>query len=161
MGELVEAFAGIRQKHPNIHLTIIGDGPLKNYLSSQKGIIVKRIPYHQIHEEYQKADIFCLPSKTTPYWQEQYGMVLIEAMACSLPIVTTKTGAIGEVCGDAVVYAKPGDVNDLQSKLERLIDSETSRVILREKALTRAKARYDSEKTAKQIDALYQKVLWE
>lgn len=146
MGELTEAFQRLKKKYPNLKLTLVGDG---------------RVPYSQIHKEYQRADIFCLPSKTTPHWQEQYGMALVEAMACGLPIVTTRTGAIGEVCGDAAIYARQGDANDLQSKLERLIESESSRTILREKSLTRAKARYDCVKTAKAIDALYQKVLWE
>ncbi len=159
--ELAKAFAKLRGKFPNLHMTLIGDGPLKNYLSTQPGIIIKQIPYRQVHEEYQQADIFCLPSKTTPYWQEQYGMALVEAMACGLPVITTKTGAIGEVCGEAAVYAKPDDTNDLQSKLERLIDSESSRAILREKSITRSKDRYDAQKMAKKIDALYQKVIWE
>ncbi len=159
MGELAEAFQGLSEKYPNLKLTLIGDGPLKNSLSNIPGITIKRVPYQFIHEEYQKADLFCLPSKTTPYWQEQYGMALVEAMACGLPIVTTKTGAIGEVCADAAVYAKPGDANDLQLKLVRLIESESSRTILREKSLARAKARYDSKKTAKQIGSLYQKIL--
>ena len=88
-------------------------------------------------------------------------MVVVEAMACGLPIVTTKTGAIGEVCGDAAIYVKPTDANDLQSKLERLIESESLRRTLAEKSRTRAKARYDCTKTAKAIDELYRKVLWE
>ena len=146
IGELTEAYRRLSQKYPNLKLTLVGDG---------------RVPYTQIHEEYQRADIFCLPSKTTPHWQEQYGMALVEAMACGLPIVTTKTGAIGEVCGDAAIYVKPTDANDLQSKLERLIESESLRRTLAEKSRTRAKARYDCTKTAKAIDELYRKVLWE
>ncbi len=161
IGELAGAFRGLSEKYPNLKLTIVGDGPLKNYLSGIKGVIIERLPYQQIQEEYQRADIFCLPSKTTPDWQEQYGMALVEAMACGLPIVTTRTGAIGEVCGDAAIYAKPADANDLQSKLERLIESESSRAILAEKSRTRAKVRYDCTKTAKAIDTLYRKVLWE
>lgn len=161
IGELVAAFRKLREKYSNLELTLVGDGPLKNYFSRVQGLTIKRVPYHQIHEVYQDADLFCLPSRTTPHWQEQYGMALVEAMACGLPIVTTKTGAIGEVCGNAVVYAKPANVNDLQSKLDRLIESESSRIILREKSLARAKDKYDARKTAQKIDSLYQKVLWE
>lgn len=161
IGELAEAFTHLREKYPHLKLTLIGDGPLKNYLSSRKGITAKRVPYGQIHEEYESADLFCLPSKTTPYWQEQYGMALVEAMSSGLPIVTTNTGAIGEVCGEAAVYVKPGDADDLQSKLERLIENEPSRTILSHKARRRAEEKYDHRKTAKKIDALYQKVLWE
>ena len=161
IGELVEAFVNLRVIHPNLKLTLIGEGPLKNKYSKIPGIIFKALPYQEIQKAYQEADIFCLPSKTTKYWQEQYGMVLVEAMACGLPIVTTKTGAIGEVCGEAVIYAKPGDANDLQLKLERLVTDSSVRVNLAKKARARAETRYDHQKTAKKIDALYQKVLWE
>ncbi len=160
-GELVAAFSYLRQKYPDLTLTLVGEGPLKNRFSKTPGIIFKSVPYQHIQKIYREADIFCLPSKTTKHWQEQYGMALVEAMACGLPIVTTKTGAIGEVCGEAAVYAKPGDANDLQLKLAHLIESQTSRTNMSKKSLTWAKARYDSLKTAKQIDALYQKVLWE
>ena len=161
IGELAEAFGNLAKTHPDLELTLVGEGPLKNKYGQIPGIIFKALPYSQIQKAYQEADVFCLPSKTTKYWQEQYGMALVEAMACGLPIVTTKTGAIGEVCGKAASYAKPGDVNDLQLKLERLITDSSARAVLARKARDRAEARYDHRVIAKKIDALYQKVLWE
>jgi len=161
IGELVEAFCALRKKYLDLELALVGEGPLKNKYARVPGIIFQPLPYQKIEKAYQEADIFCLPSKTTKYWQEQYGMALVEAMACGLPIVTTKTGAIGEVCGEAVVYTKPGAANDLQLKLERLITDFSARAVLAKKARARAEARYDHQVIAKQIDALYQKVLWE
>src|SRR3989344_2224531 len=161
IGELVEAFCALRKKYLDLELALVGEGPLKNKYARVPGIIFQPLPYQKIEKAYQEADIFCLPSKTTKYWQEQYGMALVEAMACGLPIVTTQTGAIGEVCGEAAVYAKPGDANDLQLKLERLITNTPARITLAKKARARAEAKYDHQVIAKQIDALYQKVLWE
>ncbi len=159
--ELVAAFKEIRRKNPKVTLTLVGDGPLKELISKEVGVTVKQVPYQQIEKEYQRADIFCLPSKTTKYWQEQYGMALVEAMACGLPIVTTRTGAIGEVCGDAAHYVSAGAVDELQLSLERLIANQKLRSGLARKARARAEARYDHRKIAETIDKLYQKVLWE
>ncbi|MBI3282666.1 glycosyltransferase family 4 protein [Candidatus Curtissbacteria bacterium] len=161
VGELVKAFLRLREKNNNLKLTLVGDGPLKNNFLNIPGVEIKKVPYGRIHLEYQNADIFCLPSKTTKYWQEQYGMALVEAIACGLPIITTKTGAIGEVCADAAIYSKQGDVNDLKSKLERLIGNKETRLALSKKAGKRALAVFDHRETAKKLDTLYQKVLWE
>lgn len=156
--ELVTAITKIRQNNPHVVLTLVGDGPLKNNYRNISWIKFLSLPYSQIEKIYQTADIFCLPSKTIKYWQEQYGMALVEAMACGLPIVTTKTGAIGEVCAGAAIYTKPGDADDLQLKLESLITNQSARVALSNKARVRAQDRYDHRKTAKQITTLYQRI---
>ncbi len=159
IGELVTAFGRLRQKYPNLTLTLVGEGPLKNKYSKVPGIIFKSVPYQKIQKVYQEADIFCLPSKTIKYWQEQFGMALVEAMACGLPILTTKTGAIGEVCGEAAIYVKPGDADDLQMKLEGLIADSSVRIKLAKKARSRAEEKYDHKKIAAKIDFIYQTVL--
>ncbi len=157
IGELVIAFTAIRKNYSNIKLTLVGDGPLKNKYFNYPGIDIKRVPYNLIHQEYQKADIFCLPSKTTKYWQEQFGMALIEAMACGLPVITTRTGAIGEVCDNAALYVKPGNANDLQLSLDRLTKEPNLRQELGRKSRKLAESKYDYLKIAKKIDKIYQK----
>lgn len=117
--------------------------------------IVSSLPYSKIQKIYQDADIFCLPSKNTKYWQEQFGMALVEAMSCGLPIVTTDSGAISEVCGDAVLYAKQGDAHDLQLKLESLINNPTLRKELGNKARQRSVKLYDKKIIAAKILKLY------
>ena len=46
-------------------------------------------------------DLLCAPSQTTPRWREQFGRMLIEAMACGVPIVASNSGEIPHVVGDA------------------------------------------------------------
>ena len=159
IGELVSAFGALRKNNSKIKLVLVGDGPLKNKLLGLGGIEIKTIPYDKIQIEYQQADIFCLPSKTTKYWQEQFGMALVEAMACGLAIITTNTGAIGEVCANAAMYVKPDDVNDLQLSLDRLINDSKLRHALGRKSQALAIAKYDYQKSALAIDQIYQQVL--
>ena len=163
--ELLEAFSLLRKEFKNMTLTLIGSGNLPTGVVSRgrdlrpAGVKVKSVPYHLIHKEYQKADIFCLPSKATRYWREQYGMVLVEAMASGLPIVTTDTGAIKEVVGSAGIYAKPSDSQDLYIKLKRLIQDVKLRNRLSKVSLKWAKLRYDHRKIAQKIAKLYKNVV--
>lgn len=154
--DLLEAFIAIKEKNPNIKLTFIGSGPLKKELIGYKNIFVKSLPYQQIQKEYQKADIFCLPSRETKTWAEQYGMCLIEAMACGLPIVTTNSGAIPEVVGDAALISHHSNIKELKTNLEKLITNESLRNTLSKIARARAEERYDHLKIAKQIEKVYQ-----
>lgn len=156
--ELAEAFDLIYQKNKKVRLIIVGDGPLKERLSIYDGVEIKAVPYKDIHQEYGNANIFCLPSQTRRYWQEQFGMVLVEAMASGLPIITTQTGAIGEVCGEVARYVKPNSVNDLKQALEELIDNQTLREHMGRAGLNRALLLYDHRKVAERIEKIYEKL---
>jgi glycosyltransferase involved in cell wall biosynthesis len=155
--ELIAAFLLLSKEFKSVKLTLIGSGPLESIIPNDPKIIFKSVPYHLIHKEYAKADIFCLPSKKTVYWQEQFGMVLVEAMACGLPIVTTDTGAIKEVVENAGIYAKP-TATSLYKNLKKLITNHQLRIKLSKLAITRAKLRYDHRKTASKIARLYKNV---
>lgn len=157
--DLVEVFLDLRKKYPQIRLTLVGDGQLKNEFKGLKNVSVKTVPYALIHNEYQKADIFCLPSRKTKTWEEQYGMSLIEAMSCGLPIVSTKTGAIPEVCGEVALLGSPQNLRILKQNLEKLIYNKKLREELGKKGRYLAKKNYDRQITCQKIASLYQKVL--
>ena len=57
------------------------------------------VPHTDIHRLHSAADIFVLPSIPTHLWQEQFGIVLIESMACGVPVVAARSGSIPEVIG--------------------------------------------------------------
>jgi len=157
--DLVDAFADIYKKDSHVKLTLVGDGPLKRDLKGYKNITVKKVPYGIIHNEYQKADIFCLPSLKTKTWEEQYGMSLIEAMASQLPIVTTDTGGIPEVCGSSALYFKPGDISSLKKNLEHLIYNKEARISMGRTSRILAEDEYDNRKVAKQIGEIYKSLV--
>ena len=153
--ELLDAFQSCRSSGLKVHLTMIGSGPLKQR-ALKAGASVKQITYEQIHHEYQSADVFCLPSKNTPTWQEQYGIVLVEAMACGLPIITSGNGATKEVCSDAAAYAKSS--NDIFKAITKIQDKNLAGKMAR-KSLIRAKHEFDSRNIAKQLEKFYKSIL--
>lgn len=156
--DLLEAFLELRKNNPNIKLTFIGSGPLKKELIGYKNIFNKSVPYQNINKEYQKADIFCLPSRETKTWTEQYGMCLLEAMACGLPIATTSSGAIPEVVGDAALISHHSNVSELKTNLEKLIYNEDLRRSLSRLARKRAIEKYNRQKIGKQIEKIYEEI---
>jgi len=157
--DLLSAFIELSKNIKNVHLTFVGDGPLKADLSGYKNVHVKQVSYGKMANEYRRADIFCLPSRRTSTWEEQYGMVLIEAMACGLPIVTTTSGAIQEVCDNVVLYAKPSDPHSLKINLEKLLGDKKLREKLSHLARQRALQNFNQLQIAKKINVVYQNLL--
>ena len=156
--DLLEVFLLLKEKNPNIKLTFIGSGPLKKELIGYKNIFVKSLPYQKINKEYQRADIFCLPSCKTKTWEEQYGLSLIEAMASGLPIVTTDTGAIPEVCGSCAIYSRQGNIIALKKNLEYLIYNQDIRKSMGKASRALAEKEYDRIKTARRIGEIYRSI---
>lgn len=78
------------------------------------------VPHEQVANYYREADVLVVPSRVTPLWQEQFGMVFAEAMALGVPVVTTHSGSISEVVGDAGLFARPNDHHSLYLCLKEL-----------------------------------------
>jgi len=103
---------------------------------------------------YQYADIVLLPSKRTNTWEEQYGMVFVEAMASGLPIVTYDTGTITEIISSEVIKEE-GDIDGLANSLINLIKDKKARLKLGTMGRVRAEKFFDSKKSATEIKNLY------
>ena len=71
---------------------------------------------------WQEIDVFVLPSISTPTSVEQFGRVLVEAMAAGVPVIGSSSGAIPEVIDNAGLIFPEGDVNALAANLVQLRD---------------------------------------
>jgi starch synthase len=146
-----------------IKFVLVGDGPIKNrirsllrYLKIDKNFrIVGGIDYSEIPKIHNMADIFVLPSIVSPRWQEQFGRVLIESMACSKPVVSTFTGSIPEVVGEAGLLVQSSDHFSLYQALKRLILDEGLRIKLGELGLKRVRENFDVKLVAEKIKEVY------
>ena len=103
----------------------------------------------------QQADAFVLPSRV-----ESFGIANLEAMACGLPVVSTRTGAIPEyiVHGEHGWLLQPGDVNGLADALQRLIQDAGLRQRLGAAARQRA-LQYDWRIVGARVACVYERVL--
>ena len=71
---------------------------------------------------YQSAALFVYPS-----FYEGFGLPPLEAMACGIPVVSSKTGSLPEVLGDGAHYADPEDIEGLSIEIEKLLLDEKRR----------------------------------
>lgn len=89
-------------------LVCIGGGPQETEITrraDELGVknqlrLMPPIPPSNLAEHVAAMDVLALPSHTDVFWKEQYGRVLVEAMAAGVPVVGSRSGAIPEVIGD-------------------------------------------------------------
>ena len=106
-----------------------------------------------------QLDVLVLPSHTTGNWKEQFGRVLIEAMACKVPAIGSDSGAIPEVIGNDRCVFPEGDVPALAAIIERLAADPLLRRSLAEAGYRRTLARYSVEQLAHNTLAVWRELL--
>jgi glycosyltransferase involved in cell wall biosynthesis len=113
----------------DVRVQIVGSGPeerrLRGY-ASELGIadLVEFrgfVDYAEMPTIFAAATCVVLASLPIWSWEEQFGMVLAEAMAAGTPILASSSGAIPEVTGPAARYFSPGDWPALASILRQVI----------------------------------------
>ena len=101
---------------------------------------------------------FVLPSVPTQSWEEQFGMVLAESMACGKAIISTRSGAIPEVVGDAGVVVAPADYHALAAAIMDLLLDDRRRDRLGVQAAERARALFDPQQFANNVLRKYEEL---
>ena len=127
--DVMRALALLRRNGgPEARLLVVGSGPEEERLRAYAGelgiadaVDFRSVPYDEMPAVFAGASCMVLASLTTAlggyylgdiprfFWEEQFGLVLAEAMAAGLPIVASTSGAIPEVAGDAAAAFAPGD----------------------------------------------------
>ncbi len=151
----------------NLRVIFVGDGPERQSLKQYANLlnlesvisIASAVPYSEIEKVYQLADVLALPSIPTRGVREQFGLVLIEAMACGKPVVASRCGSMPGIIQDAGLLTNPGDANSLAQALNQLRHSPDMRQRLGQRGRAVAEQNYDRNKVAEQIHEAYQCVL--
>ncbi len=154
---------------PDARLAYLGDGPLRKTIEERVALrgwqdrvcIEARVSSAQMPARMRGFDVVVLPSLTTPSWKEQFGRVLIEAMASSVPVVGSDSGEIPQVIGDAGLIVPEGDPTALGEALRRLeLDPELRRDLGR-KGRARVLEHYTHERVARSTRYAYERALVE
>jgi glycosyltransferase involved in cell wall biosynthesis len=124
---LIRAMPNIVSENPDVGLLLVGGGDSSELESLVRELGVEShvefvgfVPDAELPEYYRHSDLFVFPS-----FLEGFGMVIVEAMASGLPVVSTNATAIPEVVGDSGILVPPKDSTELANAVNQMLDDDT------------------------------------
>lgn len=169
-GQLIRAFRLIRSACPQARLTIVGDGVLKRKLQRltkelrlEKHIeFTGALPHHEVAKQLERSHLFCLPSlKDRTGNKEGIPNAIKEAMACGLPVVSTRHGGIPELITDGWngMLIEEKDVKGLASQFIKLIQNPRLWPQLGHNARSTIEARFNQPVQTAKLEQLFDLVI--
>lgn len=124
---LLSAFARVADRHPDVRLVLLGDGPLRDQLEAQASRLElgERVRFlgtrgrAETIELLQGCAVLVLASRAEPF-----GLAVLEALACGRPVVATRVGGIREIVRDGVdgLLVEPDDPAALAAAIDTFLD---------------------------------------
>ncbi len=160
---LVEAMRILQTRNVNVVCRIVGSSRAGGSKSTRyvrsllktsppNVCFVPHLSVTQIPEEYRAADMLCCPS----ICQDALPNVVIEALACGVPVVATRVGGVPEIAADGgVLLVAPDRAIELANKLQQLIQNEDLRAVTAAEGLQSSRKRF----TSKAADERFKEVL--
>jgi L-malate glycosyltransferase len=168
---LLKAVAGLNNRNRSFRLLLLGRGELKEALLktaaeldiADRLIQLDSVKHDEVAQYISAMDTLVLPSETTYHfktltsvgWQEQFGHVLIEAMAAQIPVIGSNSGEIANVIADTGLVFPEGDATALAHHLCHLIDDRTFAKDLGNQGYQRCMAKYTNRALAKETLEFY------
>ena len=157
---LIEAVALLAERGQSPGVTFAGEGPQRaalGRLAKQLGVAANvsfrgAVGQDKLRALYEEASVFCLPS-----FSEGVPVVLMEAMAMRLPVISTTITGIPELIedGSSGLLVPPGRPDLLANALERLLGDEALRHELGARGREKVVGDFDAEASAAQLHALF------
>jgi glycosyltransferase involved in cell wall biosynthesis len=156
-----------RIKSDKWNLLAVGDGPeradfterLKNSGLLERARFTGAVSYESTPDYFKQIDVLVVPTETTKRIREQFGRVIVEAMASGVPVIGSTCGAIPEVIAEAGLVVPEGDGSALADGIRRVISSQELRARFSRDGRQRVEENYTWEIVAKKTYQLYQQVL--
>ena len=163
---LIDSVSQLNTESPYI-IDIYGDGEqrhmlekkVKTYQLENRIVFHGNISFTEMQKQYEKADIYCLPSL-----RETTGTAVFEAMANKLPIIALKQNGVKDIvkndCGILVdIKSKDQVVYDFSIALKMLIENESMRLDMGEKAFDKIRNSYTWSKRVSDMNEIYQELV--
>jgi glycosyltransferase involved in cell wall biosynthesis len=155
--------AALETMESDWRLLICGSGPLRKEIETRlasRGLagrvrFCEQVPSGEMPQYLGAMDVLVLPSLTRPNWKEQFGRVLIEAMACGVPVIGSNSGEIPHVIGNGGLVVPEGDATALRDALEALRVDPIRRARMGHLGRERVLAHYTQARIAAETVALY------
>ena len=159
-----EMLVQLKQDFPNLKMLMTGEGSLKNSILedfdrlgvSQMVHYLGVVETERVPELINQSRIFIYPSR-----EEPFGLSIIEAMACGVPVVTTNVFGPSEIITNGLdgIAVNPNDVNALAEAIRTLLNDKQLRMQMGAQGRTTVEARFDSNQHLKNLVSIYQDLL--
>lgn len=148
-------------------LLVVGDGPERASFESSlaaRGLLDRArftgaVSYEQMPEFFKQIDVLVMPTETTERIREQFGRVLVEAMAGCIPVIGSTCGAIPHVIADAGLVFPEGDVQALAAAIRRMLSDADLRERCAKLGKSRVEENYSWDVVARKTFAFFAQVL--
>lgn len=130
-----------------------GKGGMKKSDVINKFIFPGYVSSEKMPLMYNGATLFLYPSL-----RESFGLPILEAMACGVPVITSNISAMPEIAGDAALLADPFQYKEITESMDRLLSDSDVRQSYIQKGFARA-AQFSWENAAKDLISVYHEVL--
>jgi glycosyltransferase involved in cell wall biosynthesis len=155
---LVEAVRRI----PRTRLVLVGEGPERAALERHAAAALDgrawfagRRPSTEMPAWLAALDLLVLPSLTTGHWAEQFGRVLVEAMASGVPVVGSDSGEIPRVIGEAGLVVPEDNPAALARAVDTLAHDPDLRARLAARGRARVAAHFTNDKIVAETASFY------
>jgi glycosyltransferase involved in cell wall biosynthesis len=150
---LLSVWRDIIIKYPHASLLIVGGGSMDIYncerevkdfikANNLQGCTILTGEVRNVHDYLRASDLFVFPTE-----KEAFGISLIEAMSCGLPVIATPVGGLKDIVQDSIngLVVNPGDALSLFEALDKLISDETLRNVFGKMGRETVLDRYSTE----------------
>ena len=161
---LIEGFYKISNEYPNVILKILGDGSyrnhlcnlVKNYKLDNRVVFYGRLEKKELIKELQTFDVAVYPSL-----KESFGVAVLEAQACSIPVIVSDEGGLLETTlpGKSSLVVKKCDSTDIADKLKFLLSNAEARANMGKTGMNFVKESFDLENNFYNINNLYRDIV--
>jgi glycosyltransferase involved in cell wall biosynthesis len=130
------------------HALFVGGGTLEPFLRAfesrhpSRVRVVTGVVHGEVPRWLNAMTMLCAPSQTTAGWREQFGRMLVEAMACGVPVLGSDSGEIPFVIGDAGGILPEAEPDAWMAAIEHLLNDPAARREYAERGMTRVAERY-------------------
>ncbi len=161
-GDVVHVFHRLRTEGLPVKLLLVGDGPDRmptQRLARELGVyddirfLGKQEP---IEEILSIADVFIMPSGS-----ETFGLAALEAMACSVPVVSSDIGGLPElnIDGETGFLCRLGDIDMMTDRTRRILENEELQAKMGQAARSRAVIEFDQDRIVPMYASYYERIL--
>jgi glycosyltransferase involved in cell wall biosynthesis len=134
----------------------VGAGPMEAQIQTwaaqypDQVRVCTEVRHAQVPDYLNAMDLLCAPSQSLPNWREQFGRMLVEAMACGVPVVGSDSGEIPYVLKGAGLVVPEKDALGWQQTIAGLLNNSQHRQQLKQQGLEKVASCYTWETIAKQ-----------